>query len=64
MAKAHRLFASAGQRFWYVTERSNAASMALAGATGYRLAGEGCRTKPIGLAILGQFQLDREIAVA
>ena len=62
--RAHCLFAAPGQRFWYVTDGSNAASMALARSAGYRLIGEGRRTKPIGLAILGQFQIDREYALS
>lgn len=62
--RAHGLFAEPGQRFWYVTESSNAASLALARASGYRLVGEGRRTKPIGIAMLGQFQLERDYAHA
>ena len=59
MAEAHRLFAGDAQRFWFVTDRANAASTALAHAAGYRLAGTGQRTSPIGIALLGQFRLDR-----
>lgn len=62
--RAHREFAAPGQRFWYVTDSANAASMALAHSAGYRLVGEGHRTKPVGIALLGQFQLDREYALA
>ena len=64
IARAHCLFAAPGQRFWYVTDSSNAASVALAQRAGYRLIGEGRRTKPIGIAMLGQFQVDREFAAA
>jgi len=62
IASAHRLFDAPGQRFWYVADASNAASMALAQTAGYRIVGQGRRTKPIGLAMLGQFQFDRDPA--
>jgi ribosomal protein S18 acetylase RimI-like enzyme len=58
IAHAHRLFAAPGQRFWYVTESTNTASIALAQAAGYRSVGEGRRTKPLGIAMLGRFELD------
>jgi len=57
MNHAHRLFAAPGQRFWYLTESANVASAALARAAGYRLVGEGRRTKLLGMAILGQFRI-------
>ncbi len=59
MNRAHRLFGAPGQRFWYVTDSSNAASTVLAEAAGYRIVGEGRRTRPAGLALLGRFRLDR-----
>jgi len=64
VAEAHRLFDAPGQRFWYVADTSNAASMGFARAAGYRIVGQGRRTKPMGLAILGQFRLEREHAAA
>jgi RimJ/RimL family protein N-acetyltransferase len=60
--RAHRLFGAPGQRFWYVTDGANGASMALAQSAGYRVVGEGRRTKRIGIALLGQFKLDRDYA--
>jgi hypothetical protein len=62
--RVHRLFGAPGQRFWYVTDSANRPSMALAQSAGYRLVGEGRRTRPIGIALLGQFRLDRELAVS
>lgn len=62
--RAHRLFAIPGQRFWYVTDSANAASLALARGAGYRLVGEGRRTKPVGIALLGWFEIEREFAPA
>jgi RimJ/RimL family protein N-acetyltransferase len=62
--RAHRLCAAPGQRFWYVTDSANAASIALAHSAGYRRVGEGRRTKPVGIALLGRFELERECAVA
>ena len=64
VAEAHSLFDAPGQRYWYVADTSNAASMALARAAGYRIVGQGRRTRPMGLAILGQFRLEREHAAA
>jgi ribosomal protein S18 acetylase RimI-like enzyme len=61
---AHRFFAAPGQRFWYVTESANAASIALSQSSGYRFVGEGRRTKPIGISMLGQFRLDEGCALA
>lgn len=64
MSQAHRRFAASGQRFWYLTESANLASAALARAAGYRLVGEGQRTKPFGIAMLGQFRIERPIAAS
>ena len=60
--RAHRLFAAPGQRFWYVTDSDNGASKSFAEAAGYRLVGEGSRTKPAGIALLGQFRLEKRLA--
>jgi GNAT superfamily N-acetyltransferase len=59
MAEAHRLFGGPGQRFWYLADSTNLPSTALALASGYRLAGTGRRTAPLGLRLFGQFQIDR-----
>jgi RimJ/RimL family protein N-acetyltransferase len=58
IAEAHRRHAAPGRWFWYVADDENAASIALAEACGYQLAGEGRRTKPLGLRGLGQFRID------
>lgn len=58
MDHAHGLFAAPGQRFWYIAESANSASKALAAAAGYRFVGEGQRTRPLGLAMLGRFELE------
>lgn len=58
IAEAHRRHAAPGRRFWYVVDADNAASVALAEACGYRLAGEGRRTRPLGVAGLGRFRLE------
>jgi RimJ/RimL family protein N-acetyltransferase len=59
MAEAHRRFAGATQRFWYVTDSGNAASVALARASGYRPAGEGHRTRPVGIGLIGRYEIER-----
>lgn len=46
------------ERLWYLADARNLASIALAEAAGYRLVGEGRRTRPLGLAALGRFTLD------
>jgi RimJ/RimL family protein N-acetyltransferase len=56
--EAHRRHAAPGRWFWYVADDENAASIALAEACGYRLAGEGRRTRPLGVRGLGRFRLD------
>lgn len=58
IAEAHRRHAAPGRRFWYVVDEANAASIGLAQARGYRLIGTGRRTRPLGLAALGRFQLE------
>jgi RimJ/RimL family protein N-acetyltransferase len=56
--EAHRRHAAPGRRFWYVVDEDNAASIALAEACGYRLAGAGRRTRPLGVRGLGRFRMD------
>lgn len=62
IAEAHRRHAASGRRFWYVVDGDNAASIGLAEACGYRLAGEGRRTRPLGVRGLGQFRMDAAMA--
>jgi GNAT superfamily N-acetyltransferase len=57
IAAAHRRF-SACNRFWYVTDDANAASVRLALACFYAPIGTGKRTRPLGLAALGRFRID------
>ncbi len=58
MAEAHRRRAEPGRRFWYVVDEANSPSIGLAEASGYRLIGTGRRTRPLGLAALGQYRLE------
>jgi RimJ/RimL family protein N-acetyltransferase len=57
IAEAHRRH-PACNRFWYVTDDSNEASVRLASGCGYAPAGTGKRTRPLGLSALGRFRLD------
>jgi ribosomal protein S18 acetylase RimI-like enzyme len=59
VAEACRRHARPGRRFWYVVDETNAASIALAEACGFRLAGTGRRTRPLGLSAIGRFELER-----
>lgn len=59
IAEAHRRFASEGARFWYVSQADNAASGALARSCGYRLVATGKRTRRFGVALLGQYVIER-----
>lgn len=58
IAEAHRLAGSA-DRLWYVVDERNAASIALIEACGYRRVGTGRRTRPLGVALVGRFELER-----
>ena len=49
--------ASTHQRWWYVVEPDNSASIRLAEKVGFRLHGRGIRTAPAGLRPLGRFVL-------
>lgn len=55
MAEVHRRIGSEATRFWYVTNADNAASIGLIESCGYRLFGKGRRTRPLGIAMLGQY---------
>ena len=58
IAEAHRRHARAGRSIWYLADETNVGSVALAEASGYRLAGAGRRTRPMGIAAFGQFRLE------
>jgi RimJ/RimL family protein N-acetyltransferase len=62
IAEAHRRHARPGRAFWYVVDDGNAASIGLAEACGYSLAGAGRRTRPLGVRGLGQFRMDAATA--
>ena len=57
-AEGHRRHAAPGRCFWYVVDGDNAASIGLAEACGYRLVGEGRRTRPLGVSGLGRFRME------
>lgn len=59
IAEAHQRFGRSASRFWYVIDADNAASAAVARSCGYRLVAVGRRTRPLGLALLGRFVIDR-----
>lgn len=59
VGEAHRRFAGAGGKFWYVTDADNQASAALARSCGYRLVAIGRRTRRLGTPLLGQYVIDR-----
>jgi len=44
-------------RFWYVTDHGNAASVRLASACGFAPAGTGDRARPLGVSALAAFAL-------
>jgi GNAT superfamily N-acetyltransferase len=51
-----------GRSFWYVVDDANAASIGLAEGCGYRMAGAGRRTRPLGVPGLGQFRMESATA--
>mgnify|MGYP001301819894 CR=1 FL=1 len=55
MMAAHAEYADRASSFWYLVDADNRASIRLAEAMGYRLAGHGKRTSPMGLAPFGRF---------
>ncbi len=59
VAEVHRRFAGRFGRMWYIVERNNAASIRMIEACGYRLVGEGVRTRPLGIGLLGRFRITR-----
>jgi GNAT superfamily N-acetyltransferase len=62
IAEAHRRHAAPGRSFWYVVDDGNAASTGLAEACGYRLAGAGRRTRPLGVRAVGRYRMDSATA--
>ncbi len=64
IVEAHRRHAAPARRFWFLVEETNAASIGLAEACGYRLVGRGRRTRPLGVSVLGQYRLENGIALS
>lgn len=62
IAAVHADYAGTCEAMWYVVDEDNAASIRLIEALGYRLAGRGCRTRPLGIAALGRFRLRQPLA--
>ena len=58
VAESLRRHARPGRSFWYLVDEENPASIHLAKACGFRLEGKGRRTSPLGVAIIGRFELD------
>jgi RimJ/RimL family protein N-acetyltransferase len=61
IAEAQRRFRADGTAIWYVVEVGNQASAELARSCGCRHAAVGRRTRRLGLALLGQYVIDRPI---
>jgi lipopolysaccharide/colanic/teichoic acid biosynthesis glycosyltransferase/RimJ/RimL family protein N-acetyltransferase len=53
-----------GRPVWYLVEAENAASIRLAQACGFRLAGRGRRTRPLGMTAFGRFRLEAGAAIS
>ncbi|HET8635984.1 MAG TPA: GNAT family protein [Acidobacteriaceae bacterium] len=45
------------RRMWYIVEQDNTASIRVAEKSGFKLAGVGDRTRPLGVSLLGQYRL-------
>ncbi|ACY12918.1 GNAT family N-acetyltransferase [Haliangium ochraceum] len=54
-------FRSPGRSFWYFADADNRASQRVIEQCGFRFAGEGVRTRRLGLAVLGQYVIDRPV---
>jgi RimJ/RimL family protein N-acetyltransferase len=54
-------FGSDSGRYWYVVDSANRASIRLIESCGFRLAGIGRRTRPLGLRLLGRFKLESNL---
>ncbi len=52
------------ERLWYVVDAENAPSVALVESFGYRLVGEGDRSRPMGLGLFGRYRIAGEAARA
>lgn len=46
-----------GPVYWYVTEKTNTASIRIAEKAGFEMAGEGVRTAPFGVSLAGAFMI-------
>ena len=62
IAAAHREFGGQAQRFWYLVDADNAPSIRLIEGCGYRLAGRGRRTSPLGIRAAGSFLFESPTA--
>lgn len=58
IAEIHERFARPGRRFWYIVEKSNAASIRVIQKAGFRLLGEGAKQPRFGLGIFGAYRPD------
>lgn len=54
-------FRAPGRTIWYFANEDNAASLRVIEQCGFAYAGEGVRTRRHGLALLGQFVIDRPV---
>lgn len=50
-----------GTPLWYVVEAGNRPSVRLAEGCGYRLAGFGRRTRPLGIGLIGRFRIEAPV---
>jgi RimJ/RimL family protein N-acetyltransferase len=48
------------QRLWYLVDDDNAASIRVIERCGFRLLGDGGRTRPLGLGLIGRYHLVRQ----
>jgi len=61
IAKAQHMAGLREARLWYLAESGNLPSVRLAEACGFSLVGTGRRTRPLGLALLGQFDIEDRV---
>lgn len=57
-----RTHGAAADRFWYITDESNAPSIRAALKAGFRKVGEGGRTRMLGLRLLGAYKIEKMTA--
>jgi RimJ/RimL family protein N-acetyltransferase len=60
LLRAVELSSRVGRVLWYVTDRSNPASVRVVEKAGFALHGQGVRTTPFGLRLLGSFRIARQ----